>query len=332
MILFAAGMLVVGVILGDYYLYPSLVHPSMANFNQNKNGLWLGSKWYMGKVSDADFETIANLIKKEHIHYAFFHCKDINKLGNLRIPSEAGAKRLVSKLHETCPGVKIMVWMGALGTGFGGEVDESKEDVRKNMASSACNLVKAGGFDGFQWDLEPVGDNNSNYLDLLDRTRQLLPKDKILSICAPGFGFNWSPSYIEEVSKRCDQIALMAYDTGMWLPRLYVSKMESLIKLYANAIASSKSQCKLLVGVPAYEDVTLGHHAHAESIELALVGVKNAMQNKEITSNVIEGVAPYAEYTTDASEWQTYEKYWLQTGAQQSLGAGGEPPESEPSS
>lgn len=332
MIFFAAGLLVVAVILGDYYLYPVMVHPSAENFNQNKNGLWLGSKWYMGKVSDADFETIANLIKKEHIHYAFFHCKDINKLGKLRIPSEAGAKRLVSKLHELCPGVKIMVWMGALGTGFGGEVDETKEDVRKNMAASACNLVSVGGFDGFQWDLEPVGDNNSNFLELLDLTRNSLPKDKILSVCAPGFGLNWSPSYIEEVSKRCDLIALMAYDTGMWLPRLYVSKMESLIALYANAIALSKSNCRLLVGVPAYEDVTLGHHAHAENIELALVGVKNAMQNKAIKAEVIEGVAPYAEYTTDASEWQKYEKYWLHTDPLPSVGAGEQSRSSEPSS
>ena len=46
-----------------------------------------------------------------------------------RILSMNGAKSLVQKFHASNPDTKILVWMGALGTPLGGEVDIGNESV-----------------------------------------------------------------------------------------------------------------------------------------------------------------------------------------------------------
>jgi hypothetical protein len=307
-------IVVAAAIAADYYLYPLLIHPSSTDkFQKQRNGLWLGSKWYMGKVTDAEIKAIAEVLNKEQIKYAYFHCRDINASGNLRIPSEKSAKHFVSMLHEQCPDTKIMIWEGAVSTITGGEVDLSKKAVRENMANAVANLADSANFDGVQWDVEAVPNESHDFVDLLDRTRAKLPEGKMLSICAPSGSFNleWSPQYISETSKHCDQISLMAYDTAMWLPRMYVSTMEKLVKKFANAMSDSGTHCKLLVGVPTYEDATLAHHKQAESLEMGILGVKNALKDPSVKSEIVEGIAPYAEYTTDKAEWSTYEKFWL---------------------
>lgn len=296
-------------LVSDYFLYPLVVSTPSANYNTGENGLWLGSKWYHGKVTDADITALAKLLQKEQIRFAYFHTRDINKEGKLRYHSEPAAKKFVSMLHELAPGVKVIAWIGAVNAVNGGDVNLAKPAVREEMAKEAANLVRTCGYDGIQWDFEPCVDGNVDYLSLLRETRAQLPQGALLSQAIPHF---WSNEYIEVNSKLCDQMALMAYDMGVFgiFPRTYVWAVRQNALRISIDIAHGGTACKLIVGVPTYDEAP-GHHVHAENIKLALIGVKQAPSDPACNRSAVAGVAPYAEWTTTADEWREYDRIWL---------------------
>lgn len=304
----SATVIGLAAVAADYCTFSSTTPPGSQNYNLGQNGLWLGSKWYHGKVSNADLKGIAELLNREQIAFAYFHCRDIDAKGNLRFGAPKTAAKFVEFLHHECPHTKVLAWIGAVSPNMRGEVNLNSPDVRTRMAEQAALLVKSCGFDGVQWDFEYSVNDDPAFLDLLKLTRAYLPTGSMLSAAIP---FTWTENYIGKVSLLTDQLALMAYDTVCFLPRWYATYMKELVIRYANAIEAHGSQCKLMVGVPTYEDVTPMHHKEAENLKVALVGVKNALADATCKRQAILGIAPYAEYTTDADEWKTYNKWWL---------------------
>ncbi len=299
---------IIGLILADYLLYPRLTAPAPAVYCTDSDGLWLGSKWYHGKVTDAHVAALGEMLHRRRFKYAFFHCRDIDATGKLRFREGRSARRLVDTLHAQVPEVKLIAWIGAVNSTFGGEVNLSRLAVRETMAKQARWLVESCGFDGVQWDFEPCDSGNNNLLDLLHRTRRELPPGTLLSAAAHRW---WTDGYVKEVASRCDQFALMSYDTMLWLPRLYAGAMKDMTIRFSRLIASTGSTCKLIIGVPTYEDVTFFHHAPAENLKVALIGIKDGLARPDCNRSAIEGIAPYAEFTTDQSEWSDYDRYWL---------------------
>jgi hypothetical protein len=61
--------------------------------------------------------------------------------------------------------------------------------------------------------------------------------------------------------------------------------------------------------VPTYDETGLMHRAAAESPENALAGIVSGLRGKG-GGGTFEGVALYAEWTTDDREWGVYESVW----------------------
>jgi hypothetical protein len=59
--------------------------------------------------------------------------------------------------------------------------------------------------------------------------------------------------------------------------------------------------------------VGLQHRAEVETLENALLGVISGLRGKP-EGGTFEGVALYAEWTTDAGEWAVYERLWRGSG------------------
>jgi gamma-glutamylcysteine synthetase len=67
----------------------------------------------------------------------------------------------------------------------------------------------------------------------------------------------------------------------------------------------------VIFGLPTYEDVTLAHRAQCESLANSLRGLNAGMASHMAVSDVIEGIALFANYTTDGAEWNTFQSFWL---------------------
>ncbi len=310
--------LVIGVLLGllllDYVAYPHPAHPTGRSLNRGENGLWLHSKWYSGE--ETDVPALAKRLRTEQIRYAYFHVRDVTKDGALRYHHPDVARRLVLPLHWQAPTVKLIAWVYAGNAAGRGRVDLSRPEVRRVMVREVVWLVTVCGFDGIQWDYEICPSGDADLLRLLRETRAALPPGKLLSVAVPLWlparlgRHGWRESDFSDVAGVCDQMAVMCYDTGLYLPRAYVWLVHQQVVHVTQASARSNPHCRVLFGIPTYRAGGLSHHAPAENIGMALIGVREGLADSRTVPSVVAGVAPFADYTTQDSEWKTYQDWW----------------------
>jgi hypothetical protein len=78
------------------------------------------------------------------------------------------------------------------------------------------------------------------------------------------------------------------------------------------AVALSDPRCRVLLGVPPFEKGFLSHDPRAENIAFALRGVREGLADPRAARSVFAGIAPFADYTTDGTEWDAYRALWLE--------------------
>jgi hypothetical protein len=316
----AASLLLI-LLLADYALYPLLHTSGGISGNRGENGLWLRYHWYFGRRSDADGRALAPHLQVRQIRYAYFHVRHITRDGTLRYHHRVDARRLVSTLHRDAPSVKAIAWVFAgnrrlASTGIG-EVDLSNPAVRKAMVREAVWLVNECGFDGVQWDYEICDDRDVYFLDLMRETRAALPPSKLLCAAVPMWlpspfqRWGWSEAYFAQVAALCDQIEVMSYDSGIYLPRGYVWLVHQQVVHVTRAVARSNPHCRVLLGLPTYDKGGLSHHPWAENVRMALQGAREGFADPRAERSVFAGVALFADYTTQPEEWRTYRTLWL---------------------
>lgn len=312
----AAVLVLLGLALlaGDFFLYPQLCGISGHSGNTGKNGLWLRYSWYFGKKSAQEELETGKLLRDNQIKYAYFHVLDVTKDGNLRHQKLAEGKRLVQRFHQLAPDTKVIAWVSAGDYYPAHGTDLEKPQVIANMLACMKWLVNDVGFDGIQWDYEPCKNESEGFINLLRQTKAAMPQGKILSVAAPiyyplPFLWFWSESYSSDVIKNCDQLAIMGYDSGFYTPRAYEWLMSQQLPLLTKIIAQSNPNCRLMMGVPTYGRDYL--QSHSETLTMALLGLRKGMENPATDKTYFDGVAPFADYTTDENEWETYRELWL---------------------
>jgi Glycosyl hydrolases family 18 len=317
---FGLGVLCL-LLFADYGLYPRLSPIGGLSANRAENGLWLRYRWYFGQRSNAEVRALARRLTEHQIRYAYFHVRHVTRDGSLRYHFPEAARRLVAALHRDAPTVKAIAWVYAGNLHDApelGEVELADAAVRRRMVAEARWVVTECGFDGVQWDYEICEESDPHFLALLRETRAALPQGKLLSAAvpiwlpAPFQRWGWSEGYFDQVAAVCDQLAVMCYDTGIYLPRGYVWLVHQQAVHVTRAVAQGNPHCRVLLGLPTYAKGGLSHHAYAENLRLALKGVREGLADPRANSSVFAGVAPFADYTTQPEEWAAYRELWLE--------------------
>jgi hypothetical protein len=228
---------------------------------------------------------------------------------------------MVRALHGAIPSARVLAWIGGVVGPQG--LDLSRRDVRERIGGAASQVL-LDGFDGVHYDLEPAVSGDPGLLALLEATRaKLAARGAALSVAAakvealPGLataaalgsgrsGTLWSADYLGMIARRVDQVVLMAYDTGLPLQSLYGGYVARQTRL---ALRSVPQTTELLVGVPAFHDENLGHHARAETIAAALRGVRLGLAGDLATRRF--GVALYVDFAATDADWRAYREGWV---------------------
>lgn len=301
----------------DYYAYPYGAWTTGQSGNRGENGLWLRYTWYFGEKTPAEVAALPRRLKDHQIRYAYFHVRSITEKGTLKYRYPDRAHRLIDVLHRDAPDVKAIAWVYAASKrGEGAVADLTNSAVRKQMVEEAVWLVTACGFDGIQWDYEICLENEPGFLPLLGETRAALPPDKIVSVAAPVWmpfplgRLGWSEDYFAQVARHCDQMAVMVYDAGFVLPRSHAWLTHQQAIHVTNAVAKGNPNCRVLLGIPTYGTGFPSHNPRAENIAIALKGARDGFADPRTNRTVFAGVAPFADYTTDEAEWETYRRMW----------------------
>ena len=201
---------------------------------------------------------------------------------------------------------RVIPWVGGV---LGKQVFLESASWRANFAVSVRDLLsRHPRLAGIQINVEPLPSGNRDFLTLLDLVKHTLPKGKILSVAAyppptvwhPFPEIHWDRAYYGEVSRRCNQLAVMMYDTALISSKLY----QNLMAEWTQEVLQWAVGPSVLLGVPAYDDAGVGyHHPRVENLENAILGVHAGLERFAVIPSNYQGIAVYCEWEMDASEW-----------------------------
>ena len=300
----------------DYWGYPYGAALPGHSFNRGENGLWLRYTWYFGKQNEAERRLLAHQLQERQIRYAYFHVRFIGKTGKLAFHYPNQAQTLTMEMHRDAPGVKSIAWVYVSYGTAKDEVHLTDAKTRQTMIAEALWLVQACGFDGVQWDVEPISDGDASFLALMRETRAALPPGKLLSTATAMWApaalqqTGWSDTYFAQVAATCDQMAVMCYDSGYLTPRAYVWLVRQQAIHVTHAAGQGNPHGRVLLGVPTYGKGFFSHNPRAENLPMALRGVRAGLEDPAANASIFAGIAPFADYTTSAQDWQTYTTLW----------------------
>lgn len=309
------SLALLALIAADYLLYPHMARMGGHSANTGENGLWLRYSWYFGQHTDAEVMQLFRRLQQQQIRYAYVHVRYLDADGRLHFRYARQARHLVTLLHRSAPGVKVMAWVFVGGERLHPHVELADPVIRTTVVREASWLVRECGFDGVQWDYEICRNGDTRLLTLLRDTRTALPPAAIIGVCSvPWYPagvrrwIGWDEEYYARVAAACNQIAVMSYDSGIYLPRSYVWFIREQSRRITHAAATGNPRCRVLIGLPTYTEGGGGHWPYAENLRLGLKGLRESTPDPA----TFAGVALFADYTTNDAEWRDYQRWWLQ--------------------
>jgi hypothetical protein len=304
-----------------YFAWAPLEDAAPHPFNHDRNAIWLEHRWLERRHADAEMEALFARLHARGIGYVYPHVIPFDAAGRLPPHDREQMRTFLAVARRVAPDLRVLPWIGGLRKGYKrqrpGTVELADLAQRQRMVAEARGLVDEG-FDGVHLNIEPVDDGNDEFLALLRALRTAVGSDHVLSIAAirpapvglpraPNFA--WSPGYYARVAATVDQIVIMAYDTALPTASLYRRYVRWAARSVAGALDESGSEARVLMGIPTYEPFGFMHRRGVESPENALVGVVAGLRGLG-AGGTFEGVALYAEWTTDEAEWAAYERLW----------------------
>jgi hypothetical protein len=309
----AAGLL--------YFAYAPAGDRAPHPFNHDRNAVWLEHRWLEEPHPEGEMEDLFRRLQRRGIAYAYPHLIPFDAEGELSPHDREQMRTFLAVARRVAPDVHVLPWVGGLRAGYKrhrtGTVRLSDLTQRQRIVAEVRGLMDEG-FDGIHLNIEPIDDGNVEFLALLRSLRNAVGPGRVLSLAAirPGPvgipfapNFVWSPDYYARVAAVSDQIVIMAYDTALPTAPLYRRYVAWSTASVAGALVASGSHARVLMGVPTYEDFGFMHRSGVETLDNALAGVVAGLRGLG-AGGTFEGVALYAEWTTDEDDWAVYERLW----------------------
>ena len=304
-----------------YFAYAPLEDAAAHPFNHDRNAVWLEHRWLERAHPPAEMEALFAKLHRRGIAYAFPHIIPFDASGQLPPHDREQLRAFLATARRVAPELKLLPWIGGLRRGWKrqrpGTIELADLNQRQRMVAEARGLVDEG-FAGVHLNVEPVDDGNDDFLALLRALRTAVGDERVLSLSAirpaplglpRAPNFVWSPGYYARVAAIVDQIVIMAYDTAIPTATLYRRYVRWAARSVAGALDASGSNARVLMGVPTYEPYGFMHRRGVETPENAIVGVVAGLRGLG-AGGTFEGIALYAEWTTDESDWRAYERLW----------------------
>jgi hypothetical protein len=318
------GALVLGIFFGSYAAWRPGIDIRDGRHDLGKNGIWLSHGWLgadswfveNGKTNELStfrasqkIQALAELLRRHHIKDVFPHLCPSDPYGNLPPMDSAQADRFLAAFSD----FRVMPWIGGPA---GPSTRIANAKWRASFIQGITNLLNAHpAFAGVQINIEPLSSGDKDFLVLLEQIHAALPKGKLLSVAAyppptrwqPTLEVHWEKNYFSEVAQRCDQMAVMMYDTGIRVPKIY----EHLMADWTTETLLWSEGKPVLLGVPAYDDADAEYHKpKVENLRTALRGIHEGLNATTPPANY-QGVAIYCEWETDAEEWKYFASHFL---------------------
>lgn len=275
-----------------------------------RNGAWLTRAWWAEETwwtdssrdrsaydGDDDRARLAVKLHSLRIHDWYVHACPAGPDGRPPAIDDDAARALVA----VNTGGQVLAWVGGV---LHESCHPSEAAWRARFAAGCADLVTRTGVAGIHLNIEPCPSWEPGYLELLTELRAALPPDSRLSVAAyppptrwqPAPEVHWELPFITAVSERVDDMAVMAYDTGLRLAKPYTALMAAWTREVLAA-----SACPVRIGLPAYDDAWAPwHDPQVENLTYAIPGLSAGLG--ESPPPTYAGWAVYAEWTMTAAD------------------------------
>lgn len=333
-----AGRWRLGVLLA-MLLFPLLAYTAWSpgddvpdgRHDRGRNGIWLGHAW-LG--DDAWFkennresqlithrgrpaiETLATRLRAHRITDLFPHVAPATLRGELPHVDEVQMEQFLDVFSREPE--RVLPWVGGVRDTH---VFPQSQAWREAFIASLLHLLERHPrLAGIHLNAEPWPSGDPHMLVLLDELREALPPAKLLSIAAyppptwwhPHPEVHWDESYFRAVASRSDHLAVMMYDTGIVLQKPYRHLMSEWTREVLRWSVHDERSTPVLLGLPAYEDAdVMYHNPRVENLWNGLLGIHAGLHTMAGPPPHYQGIAIYAEWTTDESEWRMLREGFL---------------------
>lgn len=276
--------------------------------------VWMGVTWSMDEQSRDTVEQLAESLKVQQVDDLYVYVSYL-KAGDLFNPTYDHAQEFVTTLKQANPELRVLAWIGvpiSIMQPDGTYIENRLESdaIRQQIAEFSAFTVTELGFDGVHLNAELIPNGDDAFIKTLQLINQTLPENAYFSSTAhalrldkqvttspyPTMGHHWSSDYLRDVAEHVDQIALMAYDSGLSFPRDYLHWMIYQVEASQQALADTSTE--LIIGLPTSEEWTPSHQTQAETILVALNGVQAGH------TSGLDGIGVYPYWDTDDAEWR----------------------------
>ena len=274
---------------------------------------WLGDDgWFARNERDASLfrdpkriRQLARLLADHGVMYVFLHLCPCGPGGAVAPVDAEQTERFLDAFAD----FRVLPWIGGVR---GRQCSPESPTWRATFVASVVELLRAHPrLAGVHVNIEPLPSGDPDFLTLLDELRQALPSGKLLSVAAyppptrwqPSPEVHWDESYLRQVARRVDQLAVMMYDTGIRWRKPY----RHLMSQWTAEVLDWSGDTQVLLGLPAYDDAGVGyHHPDVENLENSLLGVHAGLSRFDTLPAHYRGVALYCEWEMDEREWRYF--------------------------
>lgn len=306
------------IVLGRVRNNPSSAQP---------NAVWLGTEWTYDQPGAEQIAALAERLRRHEIGTVYAWVSWLQSDSTWRGSTNFGnVAAFVSQFRTAYPDAEILGWVSlpVEDSTISYRLDDAA--VRQSVAEFSQRVVSEMGFDGVFLNVEPVWNNNQDFLDLLREVRTALGPNTTISAAIPPDwspldadipvpplivpGTVWERTYKQSVSLLVDEMVIMSYNSGLSTAADYQLWFAHQVTAYAEAVSELGEGTVLLFGLPTYDEALPGHDPKVENVTSGVGGYRLGLQQAGDAAGWVRGVAIYADWTTSEDEWQAFDRAW----------------------
>ncbi len=301
------------------------------------NALWVGEEWTYETRTDDDMDQFVAHLRRHEIGTVYARISDLNFDGswtgrpdmqNQFEEVRPEVTRFAQQFKAAYPDVQLYGVIGVQAdlAASGYRLDEDR--VQRVITDFSTQIVGSLGYDGVMLNIDPVWDGDDNFLAILRRVRGAIGDEKLLAIATPpdwtplnadvptpsliAPGTVWDATYKQRIALiQPDQIVIRAYNSYLDNANDYTEWMAYQVQAYIEAIAPLEIGTNLIFGIPTYDDLPPAHDVAVENVASALNGIRRGLNAAGEAGAVVQGVAIYANWTTEPVEWEQFKAQWV---------------------
>jgi hypothetical protein len=301
------------------------------------NAIWVGDEWTYQTHDDPAVEEFVRQLRTHQIGSVYAHVSELNldgtwtgipEMTNLFGEVQEEVTAFVRQFKRLYPDVQLYgtIRVRADIGPEGYRLDDP--ELQQNVAEFSAQIVNIMGFDGVMINADPIWNGDEHFLALLRGVRQAIGSQARLAVAVPPDwtpedvdiptpdiiepGTVWDEQYKQRVALiQVNQLVVHAYNSYLTSTEDYTAWMSYQVEAYAQAIASLRSNTRVMIGVPAYENALPAHDVRVENMLSALDGIALGLQRAGEAGDIVRGLAIYAAWDIDDVEWRHFRANWI---------------------